>query len=144
MRISTLLDYNDRGGMAWPGLWSDRQSASGAVNLLAGLQPMDSCRAALSNGIGKTNQTCREHDIPAATFDFSLSGLMVTFTANPAHLSVKDDGATTQATPQVATQVGQALTAAGEPVARDTLQQAMGIADREHFRRALLSPTDGS
>ncbi len=47
---------------------------------------------------------------------------------------------TPQATPQVATQVAKALAAADETQAREALQQAAGILDREHFRNAYLEP----
>lgn len=43
-------------------------------------------------------------------------------------------------TPQVTPQVTAVLEAAGKPVSRETLQQAAGIADREHFRKAYLKP----
>ena len=37
-------------------------------------------------GIEKINRECREHDIPAPAWDFSMAGLMLTFRANSAHL----------------------------------------------------------
>ncbi len=37
-------------------------------------------------GIEKINRECREHDIPSPEFDYGMSGLMLTFRANPAHL----------------------------------------------------------
>lgn len=40
-------------------------------------------------GIEKINKGCVAHDIEPANFDFRMSGLMVTFTANPAHLPEK-------------------------------------------------------
>lgn len=54
-------------------------------------------------GIEKINRACQQHDIPLAAFNFRLSGLMVTFTANPAHLASpdRDREGTPQATPQV-------------------------------------------
>ncbi len=47
---------------------------------------------------------------------------------------------TPQATPQVAQQVAKALAVATEPVARETLQEAMAMKDREHFRQTYLEP----
>lgn len=37
-------------------------------------------------GIEKTNRECREHGIEPSLYDGGMSGLMVTFRANPAHL----------------------------------------------------------
>lgn len=37
-------------------------------------------------GIEKMRCACREHDIPPPIYDFNMSGLMLTFQANPAHL----------------------------------------------------------
>ncbi|MEJ1379090.1 MAG: ATP-binding protein, partial [Candidatus Sedimenticola sp. (ex Thyasira tokunagai)] len=58
-------------------------------------------------GIEKIHRECREHDIPAPVFDYSMSGLMLTFRANPQHLKVvsgkvkqgQGTGDTTQKTP---------------------------------------------
>lgn len=38
------------------------------------------------NGIG--HGECREHGIEAPVYDFDMSGLMMTFRANPAHLAL--------------------------------------------------------
>jgi predicted HTH transcriptional regulator len=45
-----------------------------------------------------------------------------------------------QVTPQVATQVERLLRAAETPRSREELQQQVGMADRKHFREALLNP----
>ena len=37
-------------------------------------------------GIEKIDRECREHDIAAPAYDYSMSGLMLTFKANPKHL----------------------------------------------------------
>lgn len=37
-------------------------------------------------GIEKMRRECADHDVPAPIFDTSMSGLMLTFKANPAHL----------------------------------------------------------
>ena len=39
-------------------------------------------------GIKKINRECRDHDIEAPVYDYGMSGLMLTFKANPEHLSV--------------------------------------------------------
>jgi predicted HTH transcriptional regulator len=47
---------------------------------------------------------------------------------------------TPQATPQVAQQIAKALETATEAVAREILQDAMAMKDREHFRKTYLEP----
>ena len=37
-------------------------------------------------GIEKIHRECRNHDIEPPVYDFEMSGLMLTFRANPAHL----------------------------------------------------------
>jgi len=39
-------------------------------------------------GIEKIARECREHGIDSPTYDFGMSGLMLTFRANPAHLAM--------------------------------------------------------
>jgi len=41
---------------------------------------------AWGRGIEKIHRECREHDIPLPVFDYGMSGLMLTFRANPQHL----------------------------------------------------------
>jgi len=41
---------------------------------------------AWGRGIEKIHRECREHDIPPPVFDYGMSGLMLTFRANPQHL----------------------------------------------------------
>jgi hypothetical protein len=48
--------------------------------------------------------------------------------------------ASEQVTPQVAAQVAKTLQAADHPSSRESLQDMMGIKDREHFRRTYLDP----
>ncbi len=55
-------------------------------------------------GIEKINSECREHDIPAPDFDYGLSGLMLTFRANPRRLKEMLDE-------KVGEKVGEKLTA---------------------------------
>jgi hypothetical protein len=47
---------------------------------------------------------------------------------------------TTQVTTQVAEQVAKVLRVAVEPAAREQLQEAMGLQNREHFRQTYLEP----
>ncbi|MDP2834974.1 MAG: ATP-binding protein [Pseudomonadota bacterium] len=53
-------------------------------------------------GIEKMRRECANHDAPAPIFDTSMSGLMLTFRANPAHLAAigEHSGPTTQETTQ--------------------------------------------
>ena len=39
-------------------------------------------------GIEKINRECQDHDIEAPVYDYGMSGLMLTFKANPKHLAV--------------------------------------------------------
>lgn len=48
--------------------------------------------------------------------------------------------ATPQVTPQVATQVATVLRSASQALAREALQRAAGLDDREHFRKTYLKP----
>lgn len=41
---------------------------------------------AWGRGIDKIKGECRKHDIPDPNFDFEMSGLMITFHANPSHI----------------------------------------------------------
>ena len=41
---------------------------------------------AWGRGINKINGECRKHGIPMPDYDFEMSGLMITFHANPAHI----------------------------------------------------------
>jgi ATP-dependent DNA helicase RecG len=41
---------------------------------------------AWGRGIETIHRECREHDIPPPVFDYGMSGLMLTFRANPQHL----------------------------------------------------------
>jgi len=43
-------------------------------------------------GIEKISRECREHDITPPIYDFEMSGLMLTFQTNPAHLLATADG----------------------------------------------------
>lgn len=55
---------------------------------------------AWGRGIEKINRECREHGIQPPIYDFGMSGLMLTFKANPAHLhaAVLDQGKAAQET----------------------------------------------
>ena len=52
----------------------------------------------------------------------------------------RPDPATPQVTPQVAQQVVALLRVATEPQTRESLQGAVGLEDREHFRKTYLEP----
>ncbi|TSA08076.1 MAG: winged helix-turn-helix transcriptional regulator [Comamonadaceae bacterium] len=57
-------------------------------------------------GIEKMRRECANHDAPAPIFDTSMSGLMLTFKANPVHLAAMGEhsGRATQEATQETTQ----------------------------------------
>ena len=61
---------------------------------------------AWGRGIEKMNSACREHGINPPTYDFSMSGLMLTFRANPAHLEA---GAQEAAEDELGEKLGEKL-----------------------------------
>ncbi len=62
-------------------------------------------------GIEKIDRECREHDIAAPVYDYSMSGLMLTFKANPQHLvaALGAEGAGRGATGRVGDGVGDGV-----------------------------------
>ena len=110
-------------------------------------------------GIEKMRRECANHDVPAPIFDTSMSGLMLTFKANPAHLKAALGeklasallGLTGEVTPEVAPEVTPEVTpevrllramalAALQTLPRRALQEALGLSDDEHFRKTFLLP----
>ncbi len=92
-------------------------------------------------GIEKICRECREHHLPPPVFDPSLSGLMVTLQANPAHVPKTLAGQVTgQVTEQVTPEVQRLVACLVAPMSRAELQQALGLAHRDHFTQAYLAP----
>lgn len=102
-------------------------------------------------GIEKMRRECANHAAPEPIFDTSMSGLMLTFKANPEHLAAAlgkklanallglPDEVTPEVTPEV--RLLQAMVSATTPtLSRRALQQALGLSDDEHFRKTYLLP----
>ena len=88
---------------------------------------------AWGRGIEKINHTCREHDIQSPLYDFGMSGLMLTFLANPAHLPAAASelkGATTPKTTQETTQEKILVLLRARPsITRRELASRTGLSD---------------
>ncbi len=109
---------------------------------------------AWGRGIEKMYRECVGHDIPAPIFDTSMSGLMVTFEANPAHLvaalgkksvdallnSSVSGEVTGEVTEEVTGEVERLLLVLVGDMSRAKLQQTLGLAHEDHFRAAYLTP----
>jgi ATP-dependent DNA helicase RecG len=67
---------------------------------------------AWGRGIEKIHRECWEHDIPPPVFDYGMSGLMLTFRANPQHLITAwgEQEAKRRMGEKVGEKVGEALT----------------------------------
>ena len=79
-------------------------------------------------GIEKIRRACEEHGIEPPVYDLSMSGLMVTFHANPQHLAAATGGAngTTQETTPKTTQETQITTPETQPTTPETTQETRG------------------
>ena len=65
---------------------------------------------AWGRGIEKIRHACREHDIQPPLFDCGMSGLMLTFLANPAHLPATAAAHEAAATPKTTPKTTQETT----------------------------------
>ena len=114
---------------------------------------------AWGRGIEKIRRECREHDIEPPIYDFGMSGLMLTFHANPAHLPAEARAETPETTPQkpqgtgqvtgqVAGQVtgqvspeeGRLLSALRGEMTRAEIQRSLGLKGRANFEDRYLKP----
>lgn len=84
-------------------------------------------------GIEKMRRECANHDVPAPIFDTSMSGLMLTFKANPVHL-------TAALGEKLASVLRAMASAALQTLPRRALQETLGLSDDEHFRKTFLLP----
>jgi ATP-dependent DNA helicase RecG len=94
-------------------------------------------------GIEKIRRECANHDAPEPIFDTSMSGLMLTLKANPAHLNaiLGEKVLPPEVTPEVTPEVRLLQAMATTPnLPRRALQQALGLSDDEHFRKTYLLP----
>lgn len=76
----------------------------------------------------------------SACFRFTENFLRITFFANGPVYPEAEAPVTGQVTEQVTPQVGQLLRVFTGEHARQELQALLGVADREHFRKAYLLP----
>jgi len=154
-------DYSDPGGYVAIAVFDDRVEVRSYGRLPAGITPAMLSRTHLSKprnlliaetfhrtgaveiwgrGTNRVIAACRAHGIPAPTFEEKQGFLIVTFQAELATLKVTPQ-VTPQVAPQVTPQVVAALAAARTQArSREELQDACGIKDREHFRKAYLEP----
>jgi ATP-dependent DNA helicase RecG len=154
-------DYSDPGGYVAIAVFDDRLEIRSYGRLPAGITPAMLSRTHLSKlrnlliaetfhrtgaveiwgrGTNRVIAACRAHGIPAPAFEERQGFLIVTFRAEmvPGRPTPQ---VTPQVAPQVTPQVVAALTAArAEAKSREELQEASGIKDREHFRKAYLEP----
>ncbi len=92
---------------------------------------------AWGRGIEKINYACKEHDIQIPSYDFGMSGLMMTFLANPAHLPAvasELNGTTTpKITPKTTQETTQekilALLRSQPSITRRELASRIGLSD---------------
>jgi len=85
----------------------------------------------------------KEAGTPRPTVQFDGTGLTLEFRFAPGYLSAMAAPKTStsgEVTPQVTPQVRRLLEAAAVPQSRAELQEAVGLADRKHFRQSLLNP----
>jgi len=114
-------------------------------------------------GIEKITTACTEHGCPAPNFEITPTGIRVTLLPKfnmPSQVTPQDGNSQGQVTAPVTGSVGAQLGPSGTPVtpqvtpqvaailqavsngskSRGELQQAAGIKDREHFRKAYIKP----
>lgn len=117
------LDY------CYLGDWTDRDGNSNINPLLANAFFRAGYIEAWGRGIEKIYRVCREHDMEQPLYDFGMSGLMLTFLANPAHLpatAVEHEAATTPKTTQ---EKILALLHAQPSITRRELAERIGLSD---------------
>ncbi len=99
-------------------------------------------------GIEKMRRECANHDAPAPIFDTSMSGLMLTFKANPEHLiaAVGEKAAKAllqpagEVTGEVTGEVKKLVLVCRDSMSRKSLQDALSLKGEENFRVLYLVP----
>lgn len=124
--IHPFSDGNGRMGRLWQTLILSRWSP-----LFADL-PVESLVYAHQADYYRAIQTSTQLSDAAPFVTFMLERILETFTALPP-----------QEAPQVTPQVAALLAQVRGEMSRQTLQHALGLADREHFRKAYLAPALG-
>jgi ATP-dependent DNA helicase RecG len=82
---------------------------------------------AWGRGIEKINHACHEHDIDPPVYDFSMSGLMLTFHANPGQMKAAAPETTLETTPQTTPEKILALLQADPKMTRREMAKRIGI-----------------
>ena len=99
---------------------------------------------AWGRGTNRVIDECKNYGIDPPTFELRGNSVVVTFRAKisvtPQVTPQVTTQVTTQVTPQVTTQVLGVLAAAQTAKTRAELQEAAGLANRKHFRKAYLEP----
>ncbi len=90
-------------------------------------------------GIQRIFAACKDAGTPRPALTFDGTGLALEFRYAPEYLKAIP-AAETPPTGQATPQVEKLLRAAETPVSRGELQHQVGLADRKHFREALLNP----
>lgn len=121
--IHPFSDGNGRMGRLWQTLILSRWNP-----LFADL-PVESLVYAHQADYYRAIQTSTQQSDAAPFVTFMLERILETFTA-----------LTPQEAPQVTPQVAALLAQVHGEMSRQTLQHALGLADREHFRKAYLAP----
>jgi len=115
---------NAQGGKLYIGK-NDRGEVTGLANTFFRSGYIESW----GRGIEKIQRECREHDIPIPQFDFSMSGLMLTFQANPMRLK-EALGETTQATSEKTSEKILGLVGENAHITIAELASAIGVTGR--------------
>ncbi len=95
-------------------------------------------------GIEKIRRECQDQDIELPVYDFEMSGLMLNFLANPAHLPAQsrtvDAGEKSVKTISTGKVRCLLYVIKGE-MERQQLQSALRLKQEDHFRETYLIPT---
>ena len=91
-------------------------------------------------GIEKIERECREHGIESPEYDYGMSGLMLTFRANPAQLARGLRTAPNGTKLALSRHQVQILEKCRNPAGITELMTLVGRSDRTKFRQQVLNP----
>ncbi len=126
--IHPLADGNGRMGRLWQTLMLVQW------NPLFAWIPMESVLHQKRPQYYQAIQDARKANDSAVFIEFTLSAILDSIVAQQKHQ------ATPQVAPQVTPQVRKMLARIEGEMARQSIQDALGLTDREHFRKAYLAP----